>query len=233
MPVPGHCLEDLKFRFISFLQALSVFLVLFFLLYSKLTFALGEGKPIHFSGDKQVWNRKSNLVELFEHAAVSQFGETLTADYIRLDLNSRVLDARGNCVYVASDSVIWGEEMHFNLDTRTGTVIGGRVSNDHFILRGDRINKLGDGRFQTHWGNYSTCWDCAPSWGLLAEDVDMQTEGYAYLSNVTARLKDAPAFWLPYLVVPMKTRRQTGFLFPPFAASGNNGFQIVLPFLGH
>lgn len=189
-----------------------------------------EGDPMHHTAEKELWHRKENIVELFGKAVVSQPGETLTADYITLDLNTRTLDAKGNCVYVSSGNVIYGEEMHFNLDTRTGTVIGGRVSNDRFTLSGERINKLGDGRFQTHWGEYSTCVDCPNSWSILAEDVDMQVEGYAYMSNVTTKVRDTSAFWLPYMIVPMKTRRQTGLLFPAFTYSSLNGFQAVLPF---
>jgi lipopolysaccharide assembly outer membrane protein LptD (OstA) len=193
-------------------------------------FALGENQPIHFSGDKQLWDRKANRVELIGHGAVNQLGETLTADYILLDQNARTLDARGNCVYVAKDSIIYGEEMHFNLDTRTGTVIGGRISNDFFTLRGERINKLGPGRFQTHWGDYTTCKDCAASWSLQGEDVDMQVDGYASLYNVTTKVKDAPAAWLPYLIIPMKTRRQSGILFPTIGSGDYTGPTFVLPF---
>ncbi len=189
-----------------------------------------ENKPIHTSGDKQFWDRKKNIVELYGHASVSQPGETLTADYITMDLNTRVLDAKGNCVYVAAGTVIRGEEMHFNLETRTGTIVTGRVSNERFSLTGERINKLGDNRFQTHWGEYTTCLDCPGTWSLTAEDVDMQIEGYAHMRNVVPKIKDAPAFWMPYLIVPMKTRRQTGLLFPTFSVSQQNGFSLVLPF---
>ncbi len=218
-------------KYLGLLRFLCVcFLILQGLFSAQTVKAIGESSPVHFSGDKQLWNRKANRVELFGHAAVNQPGETLTADFILLDLNARTLDARGNCVYIVSDSVIWGEEMHFNLDTRTGTVIGGRISNDLFTLRGERINKLGPGRFQTHWGNYTTCRDCAASWSLIGEDVDMEIDGYAYLTNVYTEIKDAPAFWLPYLVLPMKTRRQTGFIFPTFGSSGSNGQTFVLPF---
>jgi LPS-assembly protein len=189
-----------------------------------------EGEPLHTSGDRQLWHRKENVVELFGHAVVSQPEETLTADYVRMDLGARVLDAKGNCVYVTSGNVIYGDEMHFNLDTRTGTVVGGRVSNSRFTLSGQRINKLGDGRFQTHWGEYSTCIDCPNSWSILAEDVDMQVEGYAFMSNVTPKIDAAPAFWLPYLIVPMKTQRQSGFLFPSFSFGSLNGMQFVLPY---
>lgn len=192
--------------------------------------AITEGQPIHSSADRQLWHRKENRVELFGHAVVSQPGETLTADYITMDMNTRLLDARGHCVYVAPGSVIRGEEMHFNLDTRTGTVVGGRVSNDQFSLSGERINKLGAGHFQTHRGEYTTCQDCPGSWSLLADDVDMQIEGYAYMDGVTGKITDTPAFWLPYLIMPMKTRRQTGFLFPNFSLATNNGVVFMVPF---
>jgi len=189
-----------------------------------------DEKPLHYSADRQVWNRRENKIELFSNARIKQPGEILTADYMILDLASRTIDARGNCVYIAADTVIRGEEMQFNLDSRTGTIIKGRVSNERFSLAGERINKLGAQRFQTHWGEYSTCRDCPQSWTLTAEDVDMQIDGYAFMSNVTAKIKDAPFAWVPYLVVPMKTRRQTGFLFPNIGSADGLGVKFVLPF---
>ncbi|MCM2324480.1 MAG: LPS assembly protein LptD [Oligoflexia bacterium] len=186
--------------------------------------------PIHASGDREIWDRKTNRIELFGHAMIRQPGETLSADHVVLDRNSRTIDAYGNCVYIASDSVIYGEEMHFNLETRTGTIVGGRVSSENFTLGGERINKLGQGRFQTHWGEYSTCRDCAQSWSLQAQDVDMEVEGYAYLRNVAVKIKDTPAMWFPYLVVPLKTRRQTGFLLPSVSLSSNSGVGLLQPF---
>jgi len=208
------------------------FLFICYLVFSGSRFALAleESQPIHFSGDKQIWDRKSNKVEIFGHAAVNQVGETLTADYVLLDLNTRYLDAKGNCIYLASDSVIYGEEMHLNLQTHTGTVIRGRISNDSFTLRGQRIDRLGSGHFLAHWGEYTTCHDCGPSWSFEAEDVDMKFGGYAFLSNVTTRIKEAPFLWLPYLIVPLKTQRQTGFLFPTIRSSGSDGAVFLFPF---
>jgi LPS-assembly protein len=205
-------------------------LLLALLVAARTAFAISETQPLHSSGDKQYWDRKKNTVELIGHAIVSQPGETITADYILLDQNARTLDARGNCVYVALDSVIHGDEMHFNMDTRTGSIVNGRVSNDQFTLSGARIHKLGEGRFQTHWGEYTTCRDCAASWSVLGQDVDMQMEGYAYMSNVTFQVKSTPAVWFPELIVPLKTKRQSGFLFPSFGGSALNGFMFVQPF---
>ncbi len=182
------------------------------------------------SGDRMLWDRKHHKIELFNHAIVRQEGETLSADYITVDFINRTLDAKGNCVYVTAGAIVYGDEMHLNIDTRTGVVVGARVTNDSFSLSGERINKLSDTHFLAHWGEYSTCKDCPNSWSLEAEEVDMTFEHYAYMSNVTAKVKDAPTFWLPYLIVPVKSKRQSGFLFPHFGLATNYGFVFVEPF---
>ncbi len=207
----------------------SVLLALVWSAWSPWAGAVSESGPMHWSGDKQLWDRKGNIVRLEGHAALHQPGESLRGDTILIDTVARTVEARGHCVYVAADTVIYGEQMNFNLDTRTGSIVGGQVANESFTLRGERINKLGPGRFQTHRGVYTTCRDCPHAWTLYGEDVDMELEGYAYMSNVTGRVKDAPVFWVPYLILPLKTKRQTGLLFPRFGFT-NEGFRFVVPF---
>ncbi len=218
--------KDLSRRFLSFLPGV-VALVLG--VPGSVTWAAVESSPMHWSGDRTLWDRKTNIVDLIGNAAVHQPGETITADRIVLNLDERTLDAVGNCIYVGDEATIHSDELHFNLENRTGTVVNGRVSSESFTLTGERINKLSDTRFQTHRGGYTTCRDCPQSWKLLGHDVDMEIEGYAFMSNVTVRVKDAPVFWSPYLIVPMKTKRQSGLLFPRFG-SRNGGFEFILPF---
>jgi len=191
--------------------------------------AIVVNSPMHWSGDKTIWDRKANVVQLFGHASVHQSGDSLTADYISLDLNSRMMHAKGNCLYFSSDSVIQGEEMHFNVDNKTGVIVNGRVTNESFTLTGERINKLSSSRYQTHRGSYTTCYDCPGSWKLGATDVDLEIDGYAHMKGVTTKVKDAPLFWFPYLIIPIKTKRQTGFLFPKFEFN-SYGFNYLQPF---
>jgi lipopolysaccharide assembly outer membrane protein LptD (OstA) len=184
---------------------------------------------VHWSGDKTFYDTRNNKMELTGHAAIHQGGESLFADKIIFERDTKLVHALGNAIYVGKTALLQGSEMHFNLETRTGTIIGGRVSTEQFTLSGERINKLGVGRFQAHRAEYSTCKDCPQSWTLGARDVDLQIDGYAYLSNVTAKVMDAPALWIPYLVVPIKTKRQTGLLIPQFGFT-NTGFTFVQPF---
>lgn len=190
----------------------------------------GEGTgALHWSGDKTLYDSRNNRMELIGHAAIHQNGESLFADKITFERDTKLVHATGNAVYVGKTALLQGSEMHFNLETRTGTIIGGRVSTNQFTLSGERINKLGAGRFQAHRADYSTCKDCPQSWTLSAADVDLEIDGYAYLSNVTAKVGDAPAFWIPYLIVPIKKNRQSGLLVPQFGF-GTYGFRFVEPF---
>jgi len=199
-------------------------------LISSPAWAVNPREPIHWSGDKTLWNRNLNKVELIGHARVHQEGESLTADYIQLDLERRTIDAKGNVVYYSTDTVVFSEELHFNLDTNAGSIVSGKITNGNFLLMGERINRLSKMRFQTHNAEYTTCIDCPAGWTMFAEDVDMEIEGYAYLSNVTTKVKDAPVLWMPYLIIPIKTNRQTGFLFPKISRSEDHGEMLVLPF---
>ena len=202
-------------------------ILLFSVLAPGIAHATGEDEPLQTSGDKSYWDRKHHRVKLIGHAVARQEGETLTADEIDMDFVTRMLDAKGNAVYITSESIIYGDEMHLNMDTRTGVVIGARISNDKFTLSGERINKLSQERYQGHWSEYTTCKDCPNSWSLESEDVDLTFDGYAFMSNVTWKIKDAPTLWLPYLVIPVKSRRQSGFLFPKFGLATNNGLTFV------
>lgn len=192
--------------------------------------AVEVGSPIHWSGTTTLWDRKANTVELKGNAAVYQPGESITGDYIFLDQDRRTIYAKGNAVYITMDLVIHAGELHFNLDTKTGTIVNGRISNGQFLLMGERINKLSDKRFLTLQAEYTTCVDCPSSWAVQGEDVDVEFGGYIFMSSVTARISDVPAFWLPYFVLPAKKERQTGLLFPKFGSSTQHGFRFVQPF---
>ncbi|MBI4924688.1 MAG: LPS-assembly protein LptD [Bdellovibrio sp.] len=184
---------------------------------------------MHWSGDKTIWDRDGKRVELVGNAQLHQPGETIIADYIVFDKETSNLDAKGSCIYVSPELIIYGDEMHFNMNTRMGSIVNGRVSNNRYSLTGERINKLGPGRFQVHNGDYSTCNDCPKAWALSGGDVELEFEGYAYMKDVTGKIKDVPVFWFPYFIVPLKKSRQTGFLIPKIKIA-TEGVRVILPF---
>ena len=44
------------------------------------------------------------------------------------------------------------------------------------------------------------------------------------------RFKDVPIFYTPYIAFPLGDERKSGILFPSFGHSGNNGYQLEVPY---
>jgi lipopolysaccharide assembly outer membrane protein LptD (OstA) len=194
-------------------------------------FADEKKAPLHFSAEKQVWNQALRYVTLTGDAYVSQGNDFLQADRIGLDLKKRILDAWGNCVYRLSDgTMIHSNELHLNLDTHLGSMVQGRITSEKFFVRGRYIEKAENGRFVLEDAQYTTCKDCAASWSIFSRKADLQREGYGVFRDMTIYVKGAPFFWLPIMAIPLKGKRQTGFLYPKMAVSQFNGMQLVQPF---
>ncbi len=203
-------------------------LTLLFIAWLSMGEVLAE-TALHWSGKKQIWDRKSNVVSLSGNATLVQPGELLSADEMRIDLRHRVVEASGNCLFISKDLIMQGQKMEFNLETRNGSIFGGRVSTENFTMSGERISRLGERRFQAINAEYTTCKDCPQSWSFFGEQIDLTFGEYAQLSGVQGKIADVPFSWFPYLVLPLKTDRQTGLLAPRFRLSGSDGFVFVQP----
>lgn len=185
----------------------------------------------HVTADRTLYHSREKVYEAFGHVVVSAKGQRLSCDYLWLDDNTKEIKARGNVLLVQGSTMIQAAELHFSLTTGFGSIFYGKVSNDQYSLKGQLIRRVSENRFLTTEGEYTTCKDCAESWKLSAKNVDLTIDGYAYLDSVYVKIKDVPTVYVPYLIVPVKTKRQSGLLFPRIGLSrGNHGVIFVQPF---
>lgn len=189
-----------------------------------------SGKYLHLSCSRSLRDLARNRLECFGNVYIRRPSELLTSDYAVMDLNTEQLHAEGNVVYFTPDTVIYGTRMDFNFLTETGVVTEGRVESDKYQLVGEKIERLGLNQFVAHDGEYTTCRDCPASWKLAGQKVDLTVEGYAHLKNVYIKINEAPSLYLPYAIIPVKTKRQSGLLFPRLQLTGPNGFTFLQPY---
>ena len=156
--------------------------------------------------------------------------EVIRADSIDYDSQREHVVAKGRVVYLYGEYSIRADSIDLDLETHVGTVINGSVSNGKFSLRGSRLRQEGMTHFLIDDYNYSTCLDCPNSWELTGKDADFTIEGYAYIHDFIFKVKDASLIWLPFVVVPVKTKRQSGFLFPRFGVNQVYGAFAVMPY---
>jgi LPS-assembly protein len=203
---------------------------LFPLLFGLSAHAANSRDLMQMGGDDTQLDRKSHVVTLTGNAYLYREKEVLKADVIVINTEFNTAHAEGRIQYQYGDYYIRADSMDFDMKAKTGTIINGYISNGKFALRGARIDQVEPDHFKVKDYEYSTCYDCPNAWAMTGDNVDMTIEGYVYINDFTFKIKDAPFFWFPYMVLPLKTKRQTGFLFPKFGKTSDYGYYVVEPF---
>ena len=108
----------------------------------------------------------------------------------------------------------------------------------YFRLEGDELVKTNGNDFSAKHSLWTPCKcerDELPAWGIRASSTFAQMGGYATFRDALLEVKGVPVLYLPWLMVPIKDRRQSGLLMPSFtddAVSGSGYSQPLFIDLG-
>lgn len=159
--------------------------------------------------------------------------EALYADAV--DFNQETKDAKawGHVRYYSGKDRLTATRVEMNLRKRTGVVYNGTlfIEKNHFYVKGDEIRKTGRASYYVKGsGSFTSCDGDSPAWQVTGRDLKVTLEGYGTVKHAALRAKSIPVLYVPYLVFPAKTKRQTGFLVPLVLFSNTNGTEFIQPF---
>ncbi len=166
---------------------------------------------------------------------VYQTTMTIQADWMVYDVDIKSIKAKGHVQISSKDSQLFAKEGVLNLVNETGIFSDATILNteNSLHLEGKKIEKTGVDTYRINDGWVITCKledGQTPPWSFSSSETNVRQDGFAVLKHAKFNIRNVPVFYTPYLVVPVKNTRQTGFLFPEFSSSTNNGFGLDLPF---
>jgi LPS-assembly protein len=186
---------------------------------------------IHIDTDDAVLDADGNAV-FNGGVTVRQDERRVTADAVTYDYDLDRVTVKGSVDFLDPRLRVRSDSGSYD------TVGGANFSEADFQLlnRNGRgfakdIDVHPDGKVALNQVQYTTCPVGNQDWMLHASDINLDTklqEGVAH--NVTMRFKDVPIFYTPYISFPLGDERKSGILFPSFGHSGNNGFEIEVPY---
>ena len=100
------------------------------------------------------------------------------------------------------------------------------LSQGFFRISGDSIERVNDNDYLSKNAVVSPCLcerDERPAWAFRADEVFTQVGGYANLRHAVLEIKGIPVLYLPSIVLPIKEKRQSGFLLPTFGFQPRSG----------
>jgi lipopolysaccharide assembly outer membrane protein LptD (OstA) len=100
-------------------------------------------------------------------------------------------------------------------------------------MEGEEVQKTGAETYRFRRGLFTTC-RCPEEgrdpWAIRASQADLELGGYGTARNTSFHVLGVPVLWLPWMVYPLKTERETGFLFPELGGSTRSGGDYGWPF---
>jgi lipopolysaccharide assembly outer membrane protein LptD (OstA) len=195
----------------------------------------GGGQPFDVTADSVEFETQRSLYIARGNVRIRQPERTLTADWVAFSNETRQGVATGNVVVVSGGDTLYADVLHFEIDTLKGIVLDGRLDarGSEFRMTGQEVRRTSEETYEFEEASFTTCRcpaDETEPWVIRAREADLEVGGYATARNTTLDVLGVPVLWLPWMRYPVKTDRETGFLFPTFGQSSRSGFDVGLPF---
>src|SRR5262245_2663118 len=185
---------------------------------------------VNYDSERDLYEATGNV------KIVQADGRVLTADWLVFNGTTRTGVASGDVVVSGAQNTVRAQFVAVDLRSTVSVALQGSMDNPTpgFVVNAEVIERTGVDTFEIERGNFTTC-RCPPEserrpWAIEAKEASVEVGGYAVGKDLWFKVLDVPVLYTPWLIFPVKTERQSGFLMPSFTQSSRNGSEISLPF---
>ena len=179
-----------------------------------------EPLPVEIDADSISFDSEGSVYIAEGNVVAKQSGVTLNADRVVIDMDKGILIARGNLRGTdEGGNVLTGDSLELDLNLKTAVLINGRLffKKNNVYIESDEIRKVGHQTYEAGRTSFTAC-DCdedkSPAWSITTTSSKVIIGEYFTGWHSFFRVKNIPVFYLPYVKVPVKKDRQSGFLLP-------------------
>ena len=187
--------------------------------------------PWHLSADHIAFDQRNDRYVATGNVVIEKDDRKLSADKVLFDHKAMAVWAGGHVTMSVGDDILVGRRLEMDLNSETGTLYDGSIfyAENHFYIKGDKIQKVGRQTYTMDKGSVTTCDGDRPAWRITGRNMRVTIEGYGQVQHATLWARDLPVGYVPYLLFPVKIKRQSGLLAPQFGVSDRKGFYYSQP----
>ncbi|MFA6921464.1 MAG: LPS assembly protein LptD, partial [Gallionella sp.] len=189
-------------------------------------------EPVLLEADNLTGDKK-NQVEATGNAILSKSDQSIRADRIFYDQETKDAEGFGSVVLNQAGSTASGPYIKLNMDTHAGL-----MEQPEFYLKdtdgrgsGDMLHIQDQQHFDLDNAVYTTCPAGNQDWFIKTTSLEIdrdQQVGVAH--NAWVEFMDTPILYSPWMDFPLNSQRKTGFLSPTFGGSTKGGSELTVPY---
>ncbi len=192
-------------------------------------------EPFEITADVIRYEAERELYVAERNVHILQRGRSLTARWVAFSKKTGIGVAEGDVELTEDTERLQAAFMVFDVDTLQGMLyhVAFDSGSDGFRLRAKEMIRTGKNTFSVRDSVFTTC-RCEPGerlpWQIETGHADVELGGYGKLTNSTFDVLGVPILWIPWMLVPIKSERETGLLLPNFTFGGRGGAGVGVPF---
>ncbi len=175
---------------------------------------------------------QGNEIIMTGEANAVQGYRRMRSDEVLIDRTDESSILTGNITLREPNLLLLGDSAEIN--SKTGEAV---VYNSQFVFHSEHMRGSADilerdleGLIHVHNGTFTYCPPGENDWVVLAKEMEFNLDnGLATLHHAKVEVEGVPAFYTPWLRIPLDDRRRTGVLWPDFGNDSNGGLDVSAP----
>ncbi|PIQ54653.1 MAG: hypothetical protein COW01_09670 [Bdellovibrionales bacterium CG12_big_fil_rev_8_21_14_0_65_38_15] len=198
-------------------------------LFARETFELKIGENVQVLSDKAFRDSAKNKFEAVGNVIITHQKNSIYGERASLDFNTGQTTVVGNVRYVGPDMTMYGSEMLYNFRDKSFSLGNARILADNYIVLGKKLSRPEPKTVIGIDAEYTTCKDCPESWSIFGREIEITLGEYVRIKHAYLKVKGVVVMYVPYIIFPIKKKRETGLLFPSFGFEFEEGFRFQQP----
>jgi LPS-assembly protein len=202
---------------------------------SNLSFAsnnpqLTLGDKLSVFSDKAYRKNNGRYFEAVGNVVIISQKDTVYGELASLDQDTMTVKIEGNVRFITKDMTLYGSHIDYNIATGAAHIKNARILTPDFNLVANELIRVNENEYIAKEAEFTTCKDCTESWAVYGQHIRMYVGKYVQIKHGLFKIKGVDVIYIPYLVLPILSKRESGVLIPRISSRPREGFSFEQPF---
>lgn len=191
---------------------------------------LSLGDRISVFSDKAYRKNNGKYFEAVGNVVIISQKDTVYGELASLDQETMTVKIEGNVRFITKDMTLYGSHVDYNITTGAAHIKNARILTSDFNLVATELVRVNENEYIAKEAEFTTCKDCAESWSVYGNHIKVAVGKYVQIKHGLFKVKGVDVIYLPYIVLPILSKRETGILVPRISSRTGEGLSFEQPF---
>lgn len=187
------------------------------------------GDKLSVFSDKAYRKNNGRYFEAVGNVVIISQKDTVYGELASLDQDTMLVKLEGNVRFITKDMTLYGSHVEYNIATGSAVIKNARIMTTSFNLVANELIRVSENQYLAREAEFTTCKDCAESWSVYGKEIRVDVGQKVTIWHGLAKIKGVNVLYLPYMVLPIQTKRKTGLLFPKISTRNGEGLAFEQP----